>query len=206
MNEGEKLRRVLAKTGLQAKEFAKSLDISESVLSKLLAGTRQPSREVLRALAGIYGVDLNEFIFGSGASAVSEMVYVELIKQEAAAGRGIEVDDYVEKLNIALPYFFIAPYRAERVKAVFVHGDSMIDEKIDDGDIVLFNTAETSGENIFVVSVGSTLLVKRISFDVLNGSLSLLSANSAYPPRVISGADLDSVKVEGRVIACLHRV
>ena len=202
MNEGEKLRRALVKSGLTAKGFAKSLGVSESYLSNMMAGNRKPSRGVLRALSAVYGVDLNDFIL-EGAS--SDTVRLELFRQEAAAGGGVEVDDYAERLNISVPRSIIAPHPPRYVKAVFVHGDSMIDEKICDGDIVLFNTSETSGESIFVLSVGSSLLVKRLSFDALRGSLSLISANPAYPVRVIDGADLEAVKVEGRVIACLHR-
>ena len=68
MNEGEKLRRALVKSGLTAKGFAKSLGVSESYLSNMMAGNRKPSRGVLRALSAVYGVDLNDFILEGASS------------------------------------------------------------------------------------------------------------------------------------------
>jgi SOS-response transcriptional repressor LexA len=82
----------------------------------------------------------------------------------------------------------------------------MIDEKIYDGDIVIFCPQLVSGDAVYVVSVGNTLLVKRIAFDEINRSITLISANAAYPPRMISGEELENVKIEGRVVACLHRM
>jgi hypothetical protein len=34
----------------------------------------------------------------------------------------------------------------------------------------------------------------------------LLSTISSYPPRVLTEDELESVKIEGKVIACLHRM
>jgi phage repressor protein C with HTH and peptisase S24 domain len=71
---------------------------------------------------------------------------------------------------------------------------------------VLFNATETAGENIFVVSVGNDLLVKRVVRDTLKNSLTLISENQAYPPRLIEGEDLESVRIAGKVIAVIHRL
>jgi hypothetical protein len=50
------------------------------------------------------------------------------------------------------------------------------------------------------------LVVKRVDFDEIRKSITLISASPSYPPRVIAGQDLENVKIEGRVIACLHRM
>ena len=81
----------------------------------------------------------------------------------------------------------------------------MIDERINDGDIVIFNIKQTEGNGIYVVSVGNTLLVKRVDFDHTNKTIELISANPAYESRRYSGNELEEIRVEGKVVACYHR-
>jgi phage repressor protein C with HTH and peptisase S24 domain len=82
----------------------------------------------------------------------------------------------------------------------------MIDEKINNGDIVAFNPRIKEGNAMYVVSIGTTPVVKRVDFDGMNQSLTLISANPAYPPRHFSGPDLETIWIAGRVIATIHRV
>lgn len=135
----------------------------------------------------------------------SATIPVRLISQEAAAGRGIEIDDYAESAEIQVPPSFISPYRGDRVRAVYVRGDSMTGAGLDDGDIVFFTVDERSGPGIFVVSVESALLVKRVDVDHAAQRVTLISENPQYAPRILSGADLDRFSIEGRVLASIHR-
>jgi phage repressor protein C with HTH and peptisase S24 domain len=135
----------------------------------------------------------------------SATIPVRLIRQEAAAGRGIEIDDYAESAEIQVPPSFISPYRGDRVRAVYVRGDSMTGAGLDDGDIVFFTVDERSGPGIFVVSVESALLVKRVDVDHAAQRVTLISENPQYAPRILSGADLDRFSIEGRVLASIHR-
>jgi len=129
-----------------------------------------------------------------------------LFEQEAAAGRGRDTEDFPEKSFFNIPYSLIRPHRPENLKAVYVSGDSMIDEHINDGDIVIFNTKQTEGNGIYVVSAGNSLLVKRVDFDLSNKAIMLISANPAYEPRRYSQYDLEEIRVEGRVVACYHKI
>jgi transcriptional regulator with XRE-family HTH domain len=202
--EARRFVEVMEKAGLSQQEFAASLGLSKAHVSNIIKGNRRPSRDVLEKLASRYGVDLNIFLFGKGQPEEGT-VHIELFLQDAAAGRGAEIADYVERSHITVPQSFIAPYRSEHIKAAFVRGDSMVGEKIYDGDYVLFNRKEISGEGIFVLSVETALLIKRVSLNPVNNTVTLLSANPAYQPRVISGVDMEAVHIEGKVIACLHR-
>jgi len=82
----------------------------------------------------------------------------------------------------------------------------MIDERINDGDIVFFNTKQTEGNGIYVVSIGNTLLVKRVDFDHANKSIVLISANTAYEPHRYSEQELEGIKIVGRVVASYHKI
>ena len=203
-SEAIRLKEVLLRSGMSARQFSEALCISEGQMSNILRGTRKPSREVLDKLVGYFDVDLNWLLRGE----TEDTVYIELINQEAAAGQGMEIDEYAERQTIAVPRSFLGNHKLENLKAVTVRGDSMIDAQIFDGDYALFDISNKLGENIFVVSVGNTLLVKRVVVDSVKGTITLFSANAAadYPPRIFSGNECEEVRIAGKVIAWWHRV
>jgi phage repressor protein C with HTH and peptisase S24 domain len=206
-SEAERYKFVLTQSGLSKTAFAESLGISRSHNYHLEKGTQKPPREVLERLATVYNVNLNWLIHGKGQSGLdAETVEIELLDQEAAAGQGREIEDYIEKQYIPILYDFLRPHNPKNLKAVHVKGDSMIDERINDGDIAIFNVKQTEGNGIYVVSVGSTLLIKRVDFDPANKTIELISANPSYETRRYSGNELEDIRVEGRVVACWHRV
>ena len=206
-NEAERYRFVLEKSGLSKTAFAESLGISRSHNYHLERGAQKPSREVLDRLATIYNVNLNWLIHGRGVSGLeSDCGEIQLLEQEAAAGRGREVEDYIECSSFLIPNSLIRPYNSEVLKAVCVTGDSMIEEHINDGDIAVFHPGLTEGNGIYVVSVGNTLMVKRVDFDIKKKAVILISANPAYRPRRYSGEDLADLRIVGRVVVCVHKI
>lgn len=203
-------------SGLSKKAFAESLGIHPVVSGDIELGKREPSRDVLVRLARVWGTDINWLLTGE-ASAGSDgtlpgrkedegpVVHIEFFRQEAAAGRGAEINEYAESVRLPVLRSFIAPWKPERVKAVEVRGDSMTGIGLDDRDIVFFVPEDRSGDGIHVVSIGSALLVKRIHFDPAGSSVSVISENPRYPVRMLSGADLEEFRIEGRVVAWMHR-
>ena len=205
--EAERFNFVQKMSGLSKKEFSESLGISKSYGSYLGSGKMRLSREVLEKLSGTYRVSLDWLVTGKGKSGLEpEEAEIELFEQEAAAGRGREIEGYSERRTIQIPLSLVAPHQGEKLRAVYVYGDSMVDERIFDGDVVVYRPDLIRGDGIYVVSIGNELLVKRVAFDPLGQTISLISANPAYPPRFISGEELEYFKIEGKVIACLHRV
>ena len=160
----------------------------------------------MEALRQTYNVNLHWFLTGIGSSGYeSHTVEIELLDQEAA-GSGREVEGYPEKRSFQVPRSIISPYGPDKLQAVYVAGDSMINEHINDGDIAIFHPAFKEGNGIYVVSVGNTLVVKRVDFDTAKQTIILISANPAYEPRRFSGNDLQDIRIAGRVLACVHRV
>jgi SOS-response transcriptional repressor LexA len=205
----ERFAHIRARQGLSKKAFAESLGIHPVVAGDIELGKREPSREVLVRLAEVYGADITWLLTGGSARGrglnEGSVVPISFIKQEAAAGRGVEIDDFAESETIAVPRSFIAPHRPERVRALPVRGDSMTGAGIDDGDIVLFSEEDRVGDGIHVVSIASRLLVKRIHLDPAGRRVEVISENPSYPIRVLEGPDLEDFRVAGRVIASLPR-
>jgi transcriptional regulator with XRE-family HTH domain len=202
------------RAGLSKAEFAAALSIPPSLESYIESGQRRASLDVLQRLADAYAVNINWFLSGDGEPFLDEIagsgdddsVSVLRVSQEVAAGRGVDIDEYADTGTIAVPRALVPGCNPRRLRALTVRGDSMIERHIADRDIVVFNTADREGESVSVVSVAGQLLVKHVSFDPIKQRLTLTSANPVYPPRVIEAEDLASATIEGRVIACLHRM
>jgi SOS-response transcriptional repressor LexA len=84
--------------------------------------------------------------------------------------------------------------------------DRMVEAHICDGDIVIFHPGLTEGSGIFVVSIGNTLVVKRVDLYPASRTIVLYSANPAREPRRFSGPALDDIRISRRVVAVYHRV
>jgi SOS-response transcriptional repressor LexA len=205
--EAERYNFIREKSGLSKKDFAQSLGLSVSMNWQIATGHIKLPRDLLDRLADTYKVNLHWFLTGKGPSGLeSDTVEIELLEQEAAAGRGIDVADYAEKHTFQVPRSLIAPHRPDRLLAVYVAGDSMIEARICDGDIAIFHPGITEGNGIFVVSIGNSLVVKRVDRDIATQTIILISENSAYEPRRFTGPELNEIRIAGRVVACYHRV
>lgn len=82
------------------------------------------------------------------------------------------------------------------------HGDSMVNARILDGDIVFIKRQEEveNGE-IAAVIIDNEALLKRVYYDPENGVISLISENPTYPPKTYSGETLNHIRVLGKAIA-----
>lgn len=82
------------------------------------------------------------------------------------------------------------------------HGDSMINARILDGDVVFIRRQEEveNGE-IAAVIIDNEALLKRVYYDPDNGIITLVSENPAYPPKTYSGETLNHIRVLGKAIA-----
>jgi SOS-response transcriptional repressor LexA len=207
--ESQKFLEILRRSGLSNKDFARKLGITPGQITNITKGRRLPSRAILAKLKDIYDVDLDWYLSDESAPPDAEQdepaEYIVFYDQKAAAGRGFEIEEHAERKRLPVPKSLLGRHNPKNVYAVAIGGDSMKDEKINEGDIVLFSKDVTSGNGIYIVSLGSELVCKRVDFSALPDSLTLISANPAYARREISNADLDTVKIEGRVIAVLHR-
>ncbi|ULQ59555.1 helix-turn-helix domain-containing protein [Brucepastera parasyntrophica] len=199
--------------GLSKKAFAESLGIHPVVSGDIELGKRDPSREVLVRLASVYGVDINWLLTGDPAGRTSAnlpgedgpVAYIDFIDQEASAGRGVEIEHNPDVFRLPVLRSFIGPHKPEKVRALEVHGDSMVDIGLNDRDVVFFVPGERRGDGIYVISIGTQLLVKRLQFDPSGSSVQIISENSLYEPRTLSGSDMNQLRIEGRVIGWMHR-
>ena len=115
-----------------------------------------------------------------------------------AAGRPIEALPEAEQLE--LPEGWLG---RTRTFALRVRGDSMIEEQIRDGDVVIVEERETArnGETVIALVDGEAVTVKRFRRD--GGTIRLEPANRELSPLVLPE---ERVRVQGVVIGVLRRL
>ena len=86
--------------------------------------------------------------------------------------------------------------------ALRVRGDSMIDEQIRDGDLVVVEDRQTAhnGEMVIALLDGSDVTLKKFYRE--NGRIRLQPANDAVPPIFVAA---DQVQVQGVVVGVMRR-
>lgn len=82
------------------------------------------------------------------------------------------------------------------------HGDSMINARIQDGDIV-FIRSQPMVENgeIAAVIINDTATLKRVFFYPKKSQLILQAENPAYAPIIYTGEDINTITILGKAIA-----
>ena len=114
-----------------------------------------------------------------------------------AAGAPIEAVPSSE--SIAVPENFIG---RKETYVLRVRGDSMIDEQIRDGDMVIVENRKTAdnGEMVIALLRGSDVTLKKFYRD--NGRVRLQPANPALQPIFVDAAQ---VKIQGVVVGVMRK-
>lgn len=230
-----RLKNLLKELDLNQTEFAKAISISPGNISDIMTGRSKPSLVTLKKIAEKFNVNLNWLLTGEGemfitsnlpieikdaeiyiqkgkqlinitnTNQVVEIDYVELFEQRVSAGPGQDLLDQHQSRFIPILHEIIHPYKANEIGAVIVRGDSMTKISLFDGDIVFFVKAnQLIGEGVYVYTIDNEVYVKRLAYDPIEKTLTIYSENDRYPPKTIK-ADFDRIKIEGRVIAWIHK-
>jgi phage repressor protein C with HTH and peptisase S24 domain len=208
-----------------ADRLARSMGVSPSAFRKWLKGEAEPSRERLVALAHATGVGVAWLAEGEGPEPVFEPVsggrrrnagvhditddadwsdFVVLPRRpEAAAAGSVTPAAPAGSAFMALRHDWVrAVCGVEPSKLVLetAIGESMT-PTIRDGNTLLIDSSDQTFRNfgIYVLEINGQRLVKRVQRKH-DGTLVLISDNSAYQPDVVERAAADDVIVIGRVV------
>ncbi len=86
--------------------------------------------------------------------------------------------------------------------ALWAKGDSMIEARIFDGDLIFVKKQEMveNGE-IAVVLIDDEVTLKKVLYEPEKGRLMLLPANKNYLPLIYEGEDLNKIRILGKAVA-----
>lgn len=202
-----------------ADRLARAMGVSPSAFRKWLKGEAEPSRERLVALARAAGVGVAWLAEGDGpAPTFDGMANLRRRGRSGESGNDMDWSQFVALPDQAAPVAPGAPslrryllLRNDWIRAVCgVEPDHVQVELAEDEsmaptikprDVVLIDTSESAvvRSGIYVVESAGQRLIRRAQ-PRHDGSMVLLTDNSAYQPDVVSKEAAGSIKVVGRVV------
>lgn len=204
----ERLRLLRTAKDLSQADFAKQIKLSKSSVNMYERGEREPNIATLESIADYFNVDM-DYLLGksdvinrvqlstnmpnaSNIIPMPEMKKIPLVGT-IACGDPILADENIEEY-IEVPKHIKADF------ALTCKGDSMINARIYNGDIVYIRQQDTveNGE-IAAVLIDSEATLKRVK--LLPDRIILEPENPLYDPLVFRGEEMNSVRILGKAVA-----
>nr|WP_314587087.1 helix-turn-helix transcriptional regulator [uncultured Pseudomonas sp.] len=192
------------------KEAAQAAGIGLSTLQRWITGEAMPAFHSLAQLAAGRGVSLDWLASGRGdmrlvgAQAIDEDTYalIPLYDARISQGHGAWIDGARVLTQLAFTRYSLRRKGLEpdQLAAVRVDGDSN-EPVLSDGDTVMMDLSRNAlqGEAFYVIRLDDLIYAKRLQRQ-FDGSIVIISANSAYKEMVVPHDRLDSLQIIGRVV------
>ena len=204
----ERLKALRTNKGLSQAEFAKYIKVSKSSINMYERGEREPGLETLERIADYFNVDM-DYLLGksdvvnkaqftiSGISATNIIPFPEMHKVPLigaiACGAPILAEEHIEDY-VDIPRHITADF------ALVCKGDSMINARIFDGDIVYIRQQETvDNGQIAAVLIDGEATLKRVK--IYDDHIVLEPENPHYRPLTFWGEEMNTVHIVGKAIA-----
>ena len=200
-----RMRELREEIGISMKEAARQLKMPYTTYVNYEKGFREPNSETLIDIADFFDTSIDYLLFKSNERRSSrddtmpnniipmpEMRKIPLIGS-IACGAPILADEHIEDY-IDIPKHIHADF------ALSCKGDSMINARIFDGDIVYIRKQDTveNGE-IAAVLIEDEATLKRVR--LFDDHISLEPENPQYRPIVYWGEEMNSVRIIGKAVA-----
>ena len=211
---GDRIKSLRKSKGYNMRQMASALNLPYTTYVNYEKGAREPNSEQLILISKYFGVSIDylmgrtdvpfteetsENIFEKypNIQPLPEMRKVPLLGA-IACGEPIyrEEDEWISLPN--------------DIKADFClrcQGDSMIDARINDGDIVFIKSCpEVENGQIAAVSIDNEVTLKRVFYYPEKNRLVLYPENKAYEPFVYMNEELNDIRILGRAVMFLSGV
>lgn len=202
MTVGEKIKTLRKSIGLTQTELGQRVGVQKNAVSKWECGRVEDiPTSTIKALATLFSVPASYLIDDDAESTYKSpllpLPHMKRWKVLGGTACGQPLFKPLEEASVLAPADIDADYVFKCV------GDSMINARIFDGDIVFIKEDAVSDGQIGVVRIGEEYTLKRI----YHGSdyLELRSENPMYPPIIIRG-DQENAEILGRAVHFLSRV
>lgn len=213
----ERLKILRKEANLSQEELAKKIGVSKSSVNMYERGEREPGFETLEAIADCFNADM-DFLLGKSdcknryewakCKAVQIPTATNIIPMPEAKSIPL-----VGKIACGTPItatenlegYIKIPAQLEADFALVCRGDSMVGARIMDGDFVAIRQQpDVDDGEIAAVLIEDEATLKRVY--KMPGRLVLRAENPRYAPIDLSGAELDSVRILGKVVYFISEV
>ena len=204
-----RIRELRKEQGISMKEAARQLNLPYTTYANYEKGAREPSAETLITLAAFYRTTI-DYLLGNSSHRdpplpenipnilpLPEMKSIPLLG-EIACGEPILAQENIENY-VSLPARLNADF------ALRCKGDSMINARIFDGDIVYIRQQPVieDGETAAAL-IDDDATLKRVK--LYEDHISLEPENPQYRPIVKWGPEMETVRILGKAVAFISAV
>lgn len=200
----KRLRAALDKTGLTQAELSRRTKIPKSAISQYLSGAFEPKQDRLELLAKVFGVP-EAWLMGFDVPedmpapiTTEDTVTFPVIGDVAAGYEHIMTEDWSGE-TIEVPASYLHGRPRSDYFCLRVIGDSMYPLYLD-GDRVLVlktSTLRHSGDIGVVRYDNDMATLKKVEYAEGEDWLRLVPLNLSYPPRTITGCNLEQCSIIG---------
>ena len=199
---GDYIKSLRKSKGLTQEELGNMIGVKKAAVQKWESGMVQNlKRNTIKQLSDIFEVSPASFIdnddpIESNATILpQEKIRMIPVYESVSAGFGAYADNYILEY---IPLFISSDEEAHNTLCIKVQGNSMY-PKIEDGDSIQVLKQDwcEPGQVAIVLIDGENAVVKKVEYD--RSSITLLSFNPEYAPRVFKGAERDRLKILGIV-------
>lgn len=197
MNIGDYIKKLRKENGYSQEELGRLLGVQRAAVNKWESGTvKNLKRETIKKLSEIFGVDPSSFIDNDYMSYANIIPMPKMnripILGTIACGTPILAAENLEG-ETAIPEDINADF------ALRCKGDSMIDARIHNGDIVYIRQQPTveNGE-IAAVLIDEEATLKRVY--ISENTITLVACNPKYQPFVYTGEQLNQIRILGKAV------
>lgn len=204
----ERLRLLRMSKSLSQADFAKQIGISKSSVNMYERGEREPSFKTLEQIADYFNVDIDYLLgksdivskiqFSADIPVASNIIPMPEMRKipllgTIACGAPVFADEHIDG-EVDIPSNIHADF------ALTCKGDSMINARIFDGDIVYIRRQDTieNGE-IAAVLIDNEATLKRVK--LYDDHIVLEPENPMYKPFVYWNEDMNEVSILGKAVA-----
>lgn len=201
-----RIKTLREKKGINMTQAARALQIPYTTYVNYEKGEREPNAEMLIKIAGFYGVSVDYLIGRSDRERpqllppfiTDDVVAIPVIGEIAAGYGELAVEDWSGE-TVDIPRRFLKGHKSEEFFILNVHGDSMYPLYMEgDKVLILRQTAlARSGEIGAVLYDSEMATLKKVEYVTGEDWMKLIPINPNYPPKTITGADLESCRIIG---------
>lgn len=204
----EKIKQLRKSKGITQAELAQVIKVSKSAICNYEKGFRTPDNNIIwKRIADYFNVSIDYLMDCEDSPTRSKNIsytYSNILPIETktlpilgavACGEPIYAP---EEANVCVT----ADSHIDADFALRAVGDSMINARIHDGDIVFIKAQpEVESGEIAAVAINDEVTLKRVYYYQNEAKLVLTPENPAYAPMVFTGAELDPINILGKAVA-----
>lgn len=194
----ERLKSLRQQSSITQAKLADDLNVTKSLISMYESGQRLPSFEMLEAIADYFNVPLSSLV-DNASSIFPDMLPVTIRRVPVLGGAACGEPIYAPGDDTE---FLSVDASVSCDFALIAHGDSMIEARIYDGDIVFIKKQDFVDDGtIAAVLIDDDATLKRV-YKLSDGRIELRAANERYRPIFVGGPDdTRTFRVLGKAVA-----